>query len=78
MSSSNSKKGWEAIRYADKLTRQVTHFEVRPLDDLKPHISDEDCECIPSCYSEDGMMKLIHNAFDGRELFEPGHAEAGQ
>lgn len=42
--------------------------EVVPLNDLKPHVPGEMCGCKPE---HDGEV-IVHNSYDGRELFERG------
>lgn len=68
---------WLRHTYTDKLTRRIVAVEVEPAADLKPHRSEEDCECVPVCKEVNGVAMLIHNAFDGREFSEPNHQEKG-
>lgn len=44
-------------------------YHVLPINDLKPHIDHAGCKCEPAV-SSDGEL-IIHNAWDGREFFEP-------
>jgi hypothetical protein len=41
-------------------------YHVYPLDDLKEHVAARDCWCDPEC--NEGVW--VHNAADGRELYE--------
>jgi hypothetical protein len=51
---------------------------VVPLNDLKEHncISCL-CECKPKVEEVDGGWLIIHNSYDGRELFELDHKPTG-
>lgn len=40
-----------------------------PENDLKPHVSEIFCECMPYMDTEEPTV-IIHNAYDGRELQE--------
>lgn len=42
--------------------------QVIPLDDLRPHSTDDPCWCKP--FIEDGIV--VHNSMDGREQYEAG------
>ena len=71
-------KGWFLIDHYDLLdTSLVLLVEVSPENDIKDHITSEDCECIPTLERTiEGLPLLIHNAFDGREdctTYERGH-----
>lgn len=68
---------WFRHEYRDKLTGELVGVEVEPKDDLKPHRSEEECDCIPLCQRRSGVLHLIHNAFDGREIDELNHQERG-
>ncbi len=68
---------WIRHEYRDKLSGQLTGVEVEPVGDLKPHVSTQDCECIPSLEGQSGALLLIHSAFDGREHSEPNHKKKG-
>lgn len=62
---------WNRIEFKDKLTGEVVGVEVEPVYDIRPHVSDPSCGCIPLYEEEeDGVLRLIHNSFDGRELSE--------
>lgn len=64
-------KGWRRDVWKDHLTLEVTQVEVTPEQDLRAHISSEDCECIPELTNDrEGVPMLIHNSFDGREVLE--------
>lgn len=45
-------------------------LHILPINDLKPHEKSTTCECEPKVIYEDGEMIVIHNSYDGRELFE--------
>ncbi len=51
---------------------------VVPLDDLYPHDDySPDCACNPKTEILEGdQLLIIHNAFDGREIFEQLDEEA--
>jgi len=63
-------KGWRRDIWKDHLTLDIVRMEITPENDLKTHVSDIDCGCIPKVDSEDGVPRLIHNSFDDRELIE--------
>lgn len=70
--------GWFRHEYHDKLTDDLIAVEVIPDQDVKEHTSSENCDCIPIYRSHrDGVVVLIHNAFDGREYGEKGNRERG-
>lgn len=62
--------GWDRITFRDCVTQRIVGIEVEPKDDLKPHVSDEFCECCPMVEQVEGVPMLIHNSFDGRERYE--------
>jgi hypothetical protein len=62
--------GWDQITFRNGLTQRVLGIEVSPKGDIKPHISDEMCECCPKIETINGVPMLIHNSFDGRERYE--------
>jgi hypothetical protein len=41
---------------------------VIPLDDLKPHVEQGDCDCRPERVSDYARDLFVHNSYDGREL----------
>lgn len=51
-------------------------IHIYPLDDLRPHITDQDnrgvCWCRPTVEQEGAGYIVTHNAADGREAFETG------
>lgn len=52
-------------------------IHVVPLDDLKPHTEGgEWCACAPRVEAAGGGKVVIHNAYDGREFYEPNTQEA--
>jgi hypothetical protein len=63
-------KNWRRDVWKDHLTLEVTKIEVTPEEDLKNHVSSPDCDCIPELRDQDGVLMLIHNSFDGREVLE--------
>lgn len=67
---------WYRHEYRDKLTETLTHIEIEPVADIRPHVSSDDCDCLPRLEAGNVML-LIHNAFDGRECFEPNCREKG-
>lgn len=69
---------WRRDNYTDKLTGDLVAVEVVPLDDLRQHVSDENCECLPEFKASNGAPMLVHNAFDGREFSEPDNMVKGQ
>lgn len=51
--------------------REVWH--VYPVRDLKPHAVEgfaNECECHPRVRQEGKGFVVLHNSFDGREVFE--------
>ena len=68
---------WYLHKYTDRLTGDLLAIEIEPIDDTRAHCSEKDCECIPTLTTRDGVMALIHNAFDGRESCESGNKERG-
>jgi len=59
--------GWRREEWRDNRTNELVAIEVIPENDLQPHISSSDCQCIPIiCYP--GYIRMtVHNSFDGRE-----------
>jgi hypothetical protein len=55
------------IRNPEEQTLNFQH--IIPLNDLKPHISERFCECMPVADAENPAV-IIHPAYDGRELRE--------
>jgi len=46
-------------------------WNILPTNDLKPHTEDSTCECHPTVdFLENGELRIIHNSFDGREVYE--------
>jgi hypothetical protein len=62
--------GWDQITFRNRQTQRIVGIEVVPKDDVKPHISDEFCECCPKVEKTEGVPMLVHNSFDGRERWE--------
>jgi len=49
----------------------MSNWHILPTNDLKEHEESSTCECYPTIEIKDnGDMLVIHNAFDGREIFE--------
>lgn len=63
-------KHWQRDEYRDRLSGQIVAIEITPLNDVKPHISSSDCQCLPECGYQGNAQMLCHSAFDGRELLE--------
>jgi len=63
-------KGWRRDEYSDSLTRELLYVEITPENDIRSHVTSEDCECIPRLFSILEVPTLVHNSFDNRELFE--------
>lgn len=70
-------KHWRRDEYTDRLTGLMTALEVVPENDIRTHISSENCPCIPALSQEKGAMILVHNSFDGRESLESNNKERG-
>lgn len=70
-------KNWQRDEYRDRLTGAIVGVEVTPIDDIYPHISEPNCECLPEVAKQGGAMILIHSAFDGRELDEADYKRKG-
>ena len=68
---------WFRHEYRDKRSGELIGVEIEPAADLRPHRSDKDCDCVPWLEREGDTLKLIHNAFDGRESCEPDNKEKG-
>ncbi len=48
-----------------------TILHIVPMGDCEKHLEDgASCKCNPKIEFEDGYMKIIHNAFDMREVIE--------
>lgn len=45
-------------------------IHIIPVNDLKDHIEETTCGCLPSVIFEEGEMLIIHNSYDKRELIE--------
>lgn len=45
-------------------------IHILPVNDLKQHIEESICECLPSLQFENGEMIFTHNSYDGREKIE--------
>ena len=63
-------KPWRCDNYRDSLSRELLAVEVLPVEDICPHQSNEACTCIPTLSRSNGVLMLVHNAFDGREINE--------
>lgn len=53
-------------------------WNILPLNDLKPHIESEVCECCPIVENCEGGLIITHNSFDGREAWETEKARIVQ
>lgn len=73
----NNSKSWRRDEYIDRHSNTVKAVEIIPINDLRQHISDEKCECLPELSTGTSALMLIHNAFDGREFDEPNNTERG-
>lgn len=47
---------------------EIVH--VIPLNDLVPHVCDEECPCLPRTEKAGAGIVVIHNAWDLREIEE--------
>ena len=45
-------------------------FNVLPTNDLREHLNNSSCDCLPKVIFENGEMIVVHNSFDGREGLE--------
>ncbi|MGD0002870.1 MAG: hypothetical protein ABSE06_01430 [Anaerolineaceae bacterium] len=55
-----------------------TEIHVHPLEDLVVHILTEDCGCHPQIDIVEGAGRVIvHNSWDGREVYEYFEATKG-
>ena len=45
-------------------------INIYPINDLKEHIFESTCDCLPNVIIENGEMIICHNSFDGREKNE--------
>lgn len=45
-------------------------WHVLQINDIKEHEEASTCQCDPKVMHEDGDMIIVHNSYDGRELFE--------
>lgn len=45
-------------------------YHILPVNDLKEHEEETDCHCEPTVEWHEGGLVVIHNAYDGRELYE--------
>lgn len=69
-------KDWQLIEHTDKLTDALVGLEVVPRDDLRRHISDPKCDCIPEIKPTDrNVPMLVHYSFDGREFAQPNNVK---
>ncbi len=58
------------LKSKSRQPEEVPVFDhIIPLNDLKPHVSERFCECMPYADAECPTV-IIHNAYDGRELKE--------
>lgn len=46
--------------------------DVAPVNDIYPHFAGGRCFCRPMLQKEDGVIRYIHNSWDGREDVEDG------
>lgn len=67
---------WKLTQYRDPLTDHLIGQELAPLNDLRPHLSSHNCDCIPEVETRNGMRYLTHIAFDGRP-FDEANPERG-
>ena len=49
---------------------KIPCWHIIPINDLHPHSEDDKCECKPKVEVVDGGVLVIHNAYDGREIYE--------
>jgi len=49
---------------------------VLPINDLHPHVESALCDCNPKI--KEGGRLIIHNSYDGREVFEEAEALRGE
>jgi hypothetical protein len=45
-------------------------INILPVNDLKAHVEDESCHCLPRIEEAKAGHLVIHNSYDGREMFE--------
>lgn len=45
-------------------------YHILPVDDHEPHKESIECKCNPSIENYPEGQIIVHNSFDGRELFE--------
>lgn len=70
MTEAKTLKLWRRETHTSRLTGEIVAVEVIPADDLREHISSEDCECLPVLKQHQGAPMLVHRAFDGRDVEE--------
>ncbi len=58
--------GWQVV---DASAPDCSEFHTLPRMDVRTHIFDLNCACLPI---EDVPGHIIHNAFDGRDAYEAG------
>lgn len=51
-------------------------MHVLPVNDLKEHEESEHCHCQPKVEYEENGKVIIHNSYDGREIFEEAKEHA--
>ena len=58
--------GWKTVTVAD-----ADQVHVVPINDMKRHTLTPGCECQPVIEETGDVLDIvIHNSFDGREVFE--------
>jgi len=45
-------------------------IHVLPVNDIKPHVESEACECDPRVEQVEGGTVIVHRSYDQRELWE--------
>ncbi len=50
--------------------KQKQYVNVVPVNDLRPHQENENCPCAPRIEYHGRSWLVIHNSYDGREMFE--------
>lgn len=45
-------------------------WHITPVNDIEEHEESIDCHCNPTINNEENAQIVVHNAFDGRELYE--------
>jgi len=61
---SQAESGGRGVEEAAEMSDTIN---VLPVDDIEPHIENEQCPCMPSVERHEDGRIIIHNSFDGRE-----------